>query len=124
MLGHQPRSVIREIFATSDIFVLPSILESFGISALEARCAGLPVVAMKQGGIVEFIENGRAGYLVGTDQEMLQRLVQLVCDADLRLNMNRHNQENPPIISWTGVVAQHLDLYKTAISDIKLQTLV
>ncbi|MFC1857259.1 glycosyltransferase family 4 protein [Thermodesulfobacteriota bacterium] len=122
MLGYQSRSVIQEVFEHSDIFVLPSILESFGISALEARCAGLPVVAMNQGGIGEFIENGRSGFLVGSDREMLQRLVQLVCDADLRLNMNRYNQENPPIISWTGVVAHHLNLYKAAISKIKLQT--
>lgn len=122
MLGYQPRSVIREVLARSDVFVLPSILESFGISALEARCAGLPVVAMQQGGIGEFVEHGRAGFLVGTDQEMLRRLVQLVCDADLRLKMDRYNQEHPPIISWTGVVARHLDLYKKAISDIKQQT--
>jgi glycosyltransferase involved in cell wall biosynthesis len=45
LVGRRSRGEIREQFARSDLFVAPANLESFGIAALEARCAGLPVVA-------------------------------------------------------------------------------
>lgn len=116
LLGFQPPSVIRDIFSRSDIFVLPAVLESFGISAIEARCAGLPVIAMKHGGVKSFIRNGREGFLVSTDGEMRQRLVQLVCNAELRSEMARYNRKNPPSISWDNVVAQHVQLYREALA--------
>ena len=57
--GQRSRSEIRELLASSDVFVLPALRESFGIAALEARCAGLPVVAMRASGVASLIEHGR-----------------------------------------------------------------
>jgi len=54
-MGFQTKETIKRIFSKSDIFVLPTILESFGIAALEARCAGLPIVAMGYGGVKSFV---------------------------------------------------------------------
>ena len=52
--GFQSTAAIRDQFVKSDIFVLPTVLASFGIAALEARYAGLPVVARRQSGVSEF----------------------------------------------------------------------
>src|SRR5262249_16274731 len=51
VLGRRSREEIRALHATSDAFVLPTVRESFGLAALEARCAGLPVVAMRASGV-------------------------------------------------------------------------
>jgi len=115
MVGYQTRTAIRDYFAHADIFVLPAKLESFGIAALEARCAGLPVVAMKNTGVEEFICHGREGLLAETDHEMVALLVRLILDRELRLSMARHNRETPPFTNWEEVIAKHMELYQLAI---------
>jgi len=119
MVGYQTRTAIRDYFAYADIFVLPSIRESFGIAALEARCAGLPVVAMKNTAIEEFICHGQEGLLAETDHEMVALLVRLILDRELRLSLARYNRETPPFTNWEEVIAKHMELYELAIDTRK-----
>jgi glycosyltransferase involved in cell wall biosynthesis len=69
-----------------DILVQPSLAEGFGMAALEAMAAGLPVVASSVGGLPELIEDGRTGYVVppGDPATLAARLRHLVLHADLR----------------------------------------
>jgi L-malate glycosyltransferase len=60
-LGSFPR--IEDLLAECDLFLLPSIEESFGLAALEAMASGVPVIAAKTGGIPEVVEDGVSGYL-------------------------------------------------------------
>ena len=85
LVGRRSREEIREIFGRTDVFVAPANLESFGIAALEARCAGLPVVAKARTGIREFVEHGREGLLASTDADMVDQLTRIVRDRELRL---------------------------------------
>ena len=55
---------VARLLRASDMFVLPSKKEAFGLVILEAMVAGLPVVATEAGGVPEIIENGRTGFLV------------------------------------------------------------
>ena len=59
LAGRVDRDELKAIYARSDLFVAPAFLESFGIAALEARCAGLPVLAMRGTGITEFVADRR-----------------------------------------------------------------
>ena len=77
LVGRRTRDEIRTEFARADIFVAPANLESFGIAALEARCAGLPVVAKARTGIREFVANGREGLLAQSDRDMVDQLLRL-----------------------------------------------
>ena len=47
----------------SDLFILPSEAESFGLAALEAMAAGVPVIATNAGGLPELVESGVSGFL-------------------------------------------------------------
>ena len=71
------------------IFVLPSLEEGFGIAALEAMAAGLPVVATAAGGLPELVEHGRTGWLVppGDSAALANRLRELVADPELGARM-------------------------------------
>ncbi|MCA1663477.1 MAG: glycosyltransferase family 4 protein, partial [Myxococcales bacterium] len=55
LTGFRPRHEIREILARSSLFILPTSKEALSIATLEARCCGLPVVAMNHGGVGDLI---------------------------------------------------------------------
>jgi glycosyltransferase involved in cell wall biosynthesis len=116
LVGRRTREEIRHQFARSDFFVAPANLESFGIAALEARCAGLPVLAMARTGIREFVEHGREGLLARSDREMTDQIVRLVHDRELRLLMTKNNRETAAPVDWPAVVGKNLDAYRSAIA--------
>jgi glycosyltransferase involved in cell wall biosynthesis len=116
LLGYCSRDRIRQVFADSDVFVLPAVRESFGIAALEARSAGLPIVAMRASGVAEFVEHGRSGLLAHNDAEFAAHVALLARDRDLLHTMATHNQQTPPPYDWTTIVAAHVAIYCEAIA--------
>jgi glycosyltransferase involved in cell wall biosynthesis len=114
--GRLTRPQIKEMFARADVFVAPATLESFGIAALEARCAGLPVLARSQGGIGEFICDGREGVLVDSDHAMADAIVALATDEGTRARIAAHNRTTMPPVSWPDVLARTEEFYDLAAS--------
>jgi glycosyltransferase involved in cell wall biosynthesis len=78
-----------ELIKRSDIMVMPSYNESFGVAALEAAAAGVPVIATNVGGIPEIVENDYNGILISPGDEMAlsQAMVRLADDAMMRRRM-------------------------------------
>lgn len=112
--GRLSRAEIREVYRGADVFVAPATLESFGIAALEARCAGLPVVAMRASGIADFIADGVDGLLVDTDEEMTGALLRLAADAALRGEITGHNRRVTPAYGWADALATTEKAYTVA----------
>lgn len=75
---------MEEIFAVTDLFLLPSEYESFGLAALEAMAAGTAVVCSNAGGLPEIIEQGVCGYManVGDITAMANYSMDILKDAD------------------------------------------
>jgi glycosyltransferase involved in cell wall biosynthesis len=93
------------------VYLAPAELESFGVAALEARCAGLPVVAMSTGGVGEFVRNGIEGFLVDTDTEMARTTAALLTSPSVLAGLQLHNQQTLPSMTWERVIAQHVAAY-------------
>jgi glycosyltransferase involved in cell wall biosynthesis len=116
LVGRRTRDEIRDEFARADIFVAPANLESFGIAALEARCAGLPVVAKARTGIREFVANGTEGLLAQSDRDMVDQLLRLIRDPALRQEIAAHNRDVPVSVGWDEVIETTLATYRRAIA--------
>jgi glycosyltransferase involved in cell wall biosynthesis/uncharacterized membrane protein YbhN (UPF0104 family) len=112
--GRIPRSEVLGHLRSSAIYVAPAPKESFGIAALEARCAGLPVVASRRSGVGEFVQDRVAGLLVADDVEMAVALADLVVDDELRARITAHNRRVVPPFDWADALVATDALYRTA----------
>lgn len=82
-LGKQ--NAVEELLAISDLFMLPSSNESFGLAALEAMACQIPVVSTNVGGIPEVNIHGETGYMcdVGDIQAMADYAIELLSNSEL-----------------------------------------
>lgn len=115
LAGRVDRDELKSIYRRADLFVAPAFLESFGIAALEARCAGLPVLAMRGTGITEFVADRREGLLADGDDSMAAALVELSRDARLRQTIAEHNRTTQPPTAWPTVLERVNDEYARAM---------
>ncbi|GAA5055636.1 glycosyltransferase involved in cell wall biosynthesis [Thermocatellispora tengchongensis] len=103
--GRYPRERIRELLAEADVFVAPAPRESFGLAALEARAAGVPVVARAQSGVADFVRPGKEGLLGRDFDELVSSVVRLATDRELRELIAEHNRGTEPSrCSWPVVL--------------------
>lgn len=89
--GRIPHRLVPEYLRKMRIFVIPSILESFGVAAIEASAAGIPVIASKVGGLTEVVLDGKTGILVPPrdPQALAKAISRLLEDPDLRHRMGK-----------------------------------
>ncbi len=100
LTGSLSRTRIRDLYRSADVYVAPSYQESFGLAALEARATGLPVVAMRSGGVGEFVRHGTEGLLCADDEEMQLALTEFATDRALLAEVAAHNLHHPPTMDW------------------------
>lgn len=88
-LGNVPN--LEEIVGASDVFLLPSEHESFGMAALEAMASEVPVIATRAGGLPEVVVDGETGYLlpVGDVDAMAERAIAILTDKTLQRRLGR-----------------------------------
>jgi len=104
---------IEEILAISDLFLLPSDYESFGLAALEAMAAGVPVISTNAGGLPEINVQGKTGFLsqVGNVQEMASNAIHLLQDDSLLEQFKNNAKEQADTFDIANVVPQYEALY-------------
>jgi glycosyltransferase involved in cell wall biosynthesis len=116
-LGSLPHEDVIRCMRAADVFVLPSLVESFGIVLLEAMGCGLPVVASRVMGIPYLVEDGLNGFLVPpTDEEALaDRITALLSDPDLRARMREQNRSKAAAYLMPRIADRFLDLWQTLL---------
>ena len=92
-LGNVPN--LEEVVGGSDLFLLPSESESFGMAALEALASEVPVIATRAGGLPEVIDEGETGYLlpVGDVEGMAARAIEILSSPERQREMGRRARE-------------------------------
>ena len=89
-----------ELLQSTDLFILPSQTESFGLAALEAMACGAPVVASRAGGLPEVVDDGVNGILepVGSVEAMGRRAIELLRDPERHAVMRAAAIEGPRLL--------------------------
>jgi len=105
-------------FTHADIYLQTSPADPFGISTLEARSAGLAVVALRSSGVSDFVTDGVDGLLADDDAGLARELAALLGDDELLERIKAHNYEIAPLPEWGSVVQMNVETYRRAI-DLK-----
>ncbi|HWW76762.1 MAG TPA: N-acetyl-alpha-D-glucosaminyl L-malate synthase BshA [Pyrinomonadaceae bacterium] len=119
-VGKQPR--ITDYLSVSDVLLLPSEQESFGLAALEALACEVPVIASRVGGIPEVVDDGSTGCLaeVGDLEKMSDCAARLLSDERLRREMGRRARESAVgRYSTDLVIPQYIEFYERVVAAAK-----
>lgn len=110
---------IDEILCFTDLFILPSEQESFGLAALEAMAHGVPVVCSDVGGLPEVVEDGFSGYLcpVGDIGTMTERSIYILEDPERHKQFKRQAYQSSKKYDINKVVSHYESLYHKALNE-------
>ena len=112
---------IDKILCFSDLFLLPSEKESFGLSALEAMAHGVPVISSDAGGIPEVNQHGVTGYLseIGNTADMVQNALRLLENETQHQLFKNQALAHAKQFNIESIVSQYESTYVNATAAIQ-----
>jgi len=113
-LGVENHEHVLAFMNVSDLFVLPSIEEAFGIVLVEAMSQGLPVVATDVQGVPSIVRDGVNGYLVPPRDEkaLAAGILSLLKDNQLARKMGERNRRDSEQYRWDHLADRYMDVYQ------------
>jgi glycosyltransferase involved in cell wall biosynthesis len=112
-----PRHDLERFFAAGDVFVLPSLYETFSLVGFEAAASGLPVVVTPVHGIGDLVKENGVGIVAERGvASFTEALLRLTLDADLRHRLGQKALKASQNYSWRASVATVIDLYESLLS--------
>ena len=110
-------TTLSEAYASADIFVFPSALETFGLVVVEAMAAGLPVVASRVGGVRDTVQEGVTGYTfdVNDSAGMVEGVRQIAVSRERIAEMGRAARAFAETQSWDAMMDEVIDIYHELI---------
>jgi glycosyltransferase involved in cell wall biosynthesis len=114
------RENLPSLLQQADVFVCPSLQETFGIVNLEAMACRLPVVATRVGGIPEVIVDGKTGFLVPPNdpKSLAEKLGTLIADEKLRKQMGQEGRKRiETSFSMDSITCKIINIYKELVSQ-------
>lgn len=111
-LGKQ--DAVEELLAVSDLFLIPSENESFGLAALEAMACEVPVVSTNIGGLPEVNIHGKTGYLseVGDVESMARHSVSILKDEKVLAEFRKHALAQAKRFDIENILPQYEEYYE------------
>jgi len=108
---------VDEILCSSDLFLLPSEKESFGLAALEAMALKVPVISTNTGGLKELNINGNSGYTsdIGDIESMASNAIKILSDKSLKNKYRSQAFENAKKYDIKKIIPLYEEIYDEAI---------
>jgi glycosyltransferase involved in cell wall biosynthesis len=119
MVGRLTKEKVAKLMAAADVFVLPSKMESFGLSLLEASAAGVPVVCSNAGGVPEIFQDGFNALLYppGDDNAMAKAIICLIQDKELAKKISANAVETASKFTWEMTAERTLQVYEEVLQE-------
>ncbi|MBA3648961.1 MAG: N-acetyl-alpha-D-glucosaminyl L-malate synthase BshA [Chitinophagales bacterium] len=110
---------VEELLAVSDLFLMPSETESFGLAALEAMATEVPVIATDAGGIPEIIIQGVTGFMssVGKTDEMAENAVYLLSDEQILNQFKKQSLEQAKKYDIEKILPMYESFYEKILRN-------
>jgi N-acetyl-alpha-D-glucosaminyl L-malate synthase BshA len=110
-------SEIHKILCFTDLFLLPSEKESFGLAALEAMVNGVPVISSNTGGLPEVNIDGVSGFLseVGDVSGMAKKAISILKDDETLVRFKKQSKEAAKKFDTQNIVPMYEEVYAKAI---------
>src|SRR5438046_1744842 len=110
---------VAELLRGSDLFLLPSETESFGLAALEAMACGVPVIASAVGGLPEVVVHGETGFLTpkGDVEAMIAHGLRVLRDGDLQARMREAAARRALEFAADRIVPRYEQVYEDVLRD-------
>ncbi|MBF0597897.1 N-acetyl-alpha-D-glucosaminyl L-malate synthase BshA [Faecalibacter rhinopitheci] len=110
-------SDLNDVLKAADLFILPSEQESFGLAALEAMAANVPVISSNAGGLPEVNIDGFSGFVcpVGDVEMMAQKAIYILEDEDRLKQLSKNAKEQALSFDKNKILPQYEVLYRNAI---------
>ena len=115
-LGKQ--DAVEELLAVSDLFILPSETESFGLAALEAMAVEVPVISSNAGGIPEINIQGKTGFMsnVGDFEDMAKNAIYILEDETRLKEFKKNALAHAKTFDIANILPQYEAYYNKVIS--------
>ena len=110
--GYIEHSRLPDIYASSDILVLPSLSEGMSNTILEAMACGLPIVTTNTGGSKELINGNGIIIPTGDAKGIADAISKLIEERSLRGKMGTKSRELATELSWATVAERYLEIYR------------
>ena len=102
---------VKHIYSISSVYVMPSVSEPFGITALEAISAGTPTIVSKSTGVAEAFKNCLRVDFWDTD-EMANKIISLLRYDPLRRTLSHEGKREINLFTWDRVADRTIEVYK------------
>lgn len=116
-LGKQ--DAVEEILAVSDVFLIPSANESFGLAALEAMACEVPVISSDVGGLPEVNIHGKTGYLssIGSIEDMARNTIKIIGNDQTLVQFRQNALEQAKKFSLDLILPQYEEYYEQVLKS-------
>jgi teichuronic acid biosynthesis glycosyltransferase TuaC len=117
LLGRRPNPEVQRFMARADLFALPSWDEAFGLVYAEAMMQGTPVLACRDEGCADFIEDGRSGYLVPPREveAVADVIARVLDDPDEARKVGEAGRVAAAGLTWQANAERQLAIYHRAL---------
>ncbi|MAU09501.1 MAG: glycosyl transferase [Anaerolineaceae bacterium] len=118
-MGYMKGEALSQAYASSDVFVFPSALETFGLVVVEAMAAGLPVVATRVGGIPDVVDEGVTGYTfnIGDTESLIDRVQRVISSPQTLQRMGLSARTYAETQSWPTMMDEVIEHYARLIAE-------